>query len=112
MAIELVAALKLPDRWIDRIDAGLRVLAIALVAIALATIIPTEIEEATTPRIVIAAGRTLPAETAAPKRDVYWLIFDRYGSDRSFEVGYGVENDLTPWLQDEGFDVLADSHAN
>ncbi|HET9344739.1 MAG TPA: hypothetical protein VFO05_03475 [Candidatus Limnocylindrales bacterium] len=112
MALALVAALKLPDRWIDRVDAGLRVLAIALVAIALATILPTEIEEATTPRIVVAAGRTLPGETAAPKRDVYWLVYDRYGSDRSFEVGYGVQNDLTPWLREQGFEVLADSHAN
>jgi hypothetical protein len=108
----LVAALKLPDRWIDRIDRGLRVVAVALVAIALVTILPTEIEEATTPRIVVAAGRTLPGETSAPKRDVYWLVYDRYGSDRSFEVGYGVENDLTPWLEDQGFAVLKDSHAN
>ena len=110
--VALIAALKLPDRWIDRIDRGLRVVAVALVAIALAAILPTEIEEATTPRIVVAAGRTLPGETAAPKRDVYWLVYDRYGSDRSFEVGYGVENDLTPWLEEQGFDVLKASHAN
>ena len=101
MAAALVIALKLPDRWVDRLDRGLRVLAVALVAIALVTIIPTEVEEATTPRVVIAAGRTLPGETAAPKRDVYWLVYDRYGSDRSFEEGYGVENDLTPWLREQ-----------
>jgi hypothetical protein len=112
MAAALVIALKLPDRWVDRLDRGLRVLAVALVAIALVTIIPTEIEEATTPRVVIAAGRTLPGETTAQKRDVYWLVYDRYGSDRSFEEGYGVENDLTPWLREHGFDVLEDSHAN
>jgi hypothetical protein len=112
MAIALVLALKLADRWVDRLDRGLRVVAVALVAIALVTIVPTEIEEATTPRVVIAAGRTLPGETAAPKRDVYWLVYDRYGSDRAFEEGYGVQNDLTPWLREHGFDVLGDSHAN
>jgi hypothetical protein len=112
MALALVAALKLPDRWIGRIDAWLRILAVALIAIALVTIIPTEIEEATTPRTVVAAGRTLPGETSAVKRDVYWLIFDRYGSDRAFQIGFGVQNPMTPWLRDHGFDVLADSHAN
>jgi hypothetical protein len=112
MAIALVVALKLPDRWIDRLDAGLRILAVALIAIALVTIVPAEIEDATTPRIVVAAGKTLPGETTAIKRDVYWLIFDRYGSDRSFEAGFGVKNPLTPWLRDHGFDVLAGSHAN
>jgi hypothetical protein len=54
----------------------------------------------------------LPTTTSAPKRDVYWLIFDRYGSDRSEQLMYGVQNDLTPWLRDNGFDVLDGSHAN
>jgi hypothetical protein len=112
VALALVLALKLPDRWIDRLDRGLRILALALIAISLATIIPTEVEEATTPRTIIAAGHALPGETDAPKRDVYWLVYDRYGSDRSFEVGYDVANDLTPWLREQGFEVLADSHAN
>ncbi|MFL5776456.1 MAG: hypothetical protein ACJ76W_09305 [Chloroflexota bacterium] len=112
MAIALVAALKLPDRWVARLDLGLGALAVALTVISLATILPTEVEEATTPRTVVAAGRTLPTTTAAPKRDVYWLIFDRYGSDRSFQIGYDTKNPLTPWLKDHGFDVLADSHAN
>jgi hypothetical protein len=112
MAVALVLALKLPERWIDRFDRGLRILAIALIAIALVTIIPTEVEEATTPRTIVAAGKTLPNTTSAAKRDVYWLVFDRYGSDEAFKTGYGIQNDLTPWLRDQGFEVLADSHAN
>ncbi|HEX5015873.1 MAG TPA: hypothetical protein VFV72_17135 [Candidatus Limnocylindrales bacterium] len=112
MAGALVLALKLPTRWIDRLDRGLRILAIALIAIALVGIVPTEVEEATTPRTIIAAGKTLPNTTTAPRRDVYWLVFDRYGSNESFEVGYGVGNDLNAWLEDQGFEVLAGSHAN
>ena len=112
LAITLVAALKLPDRWIDRADRALRILAVVLVVITLANILPTEIEEASTPRTIVAAGRTLPGTTTAPKRDVYWLVYDRYGSDDAFDVGYDVQNDLTPWLREQGFDVLADSHAN
>jgi hypothetical protein len=112
LAIALVLALKLPDRWINRVDAGLRFLAIALVVVTLWNILPTQVAEATTPRAVVAGGKTLPSTTAAQKRDVYWLVFDRYGSDRAFQVGYDTKNDLTPWLKDHGFDVLADSHAN
>jgi len=112
LAIGLVLALKLPDRWIGRADTGLRILAVALIVTTLATILPAEITKATTPQTVVAAGKTLPSTTTAQKRDVYWLIFDRYGSDRSFQIGYDTKNPLTPWLKAHGFDVLADSHAN
>jgi hypothetical protein len=112
LAIALVLALKLPDRWITRADTGLRILAIALIAVTLWNIIPSAVTDATTPRAIVAGGRTLPSATTAQKRDVYWLIFDRYGSDRAFQLGYDTTNDLTPWLKQQGFDVLADSHAN
>ena len=112
LAIALVLALKLPDRWIGRVDTGLRILALALIVTTLATILPAVIEKETTPQTVVAAGKTLPSTTTAQKRDVYWLIFDRYGSDRSLQIGYDTKNPLTPWLKAHGFDVLADSHAN
>jgi len=112
LAIALVLALKLPDRWIGRADTGLRILALALIVTTLATILPAVVEKATTPQAVVAAGKTLPSTTAAQKRDVYWLVFDRYGSDRAFQIGYDTKNPLTPWLKAHGFDVLADSHAN
>ena len=98
LAITLVAALKLPDRWIDRVDGALRVVAVVLVAVTLVNILPTEVAEATTPQVIVADGQTLPGTTTAAKRDVYWLVYDRYGSDDAFETGYGVKNDLTPWF--------------
>jgi hypothetical protein len=61
---------------------------------------------------VLVEGKTLPAQTTAQKRDVYWLVYDRYGSDRAMRNLYHVENDLTPWLQAKGFEVLENSHAN
>ena len=112
LAIALVLALKLPDRWIGRVDTGLRILALALIVTTLATILPAVVEKETTPQAVVAAGKTLPSTTTAQKRDVYWLVFDRYGSDRAFQIGYDTKNPLTPWLKAHGFDVLADSHAN
>jgi hypothetical protein len=39
-------------------------------------------------------------------------VFDRYASDRAIELQFGVRNELTPWLREQGFEVLDDSHAN
>src|SRR6185369_16055091 len=110
LAIALVLALKLPDRWITRADTGLRFLAVALIAVTLWNIIPSEVADATTPRTIVAGGRTLPSTTTAQKRDVYWLIFDRYGSDRALDIAYGAQSDLEPWLSGQGFTVLDGSH--
>jgi hypothetical protein len=57
-------------------------------------------------------GTDLPTTTTAQPRDVYWFIFDRYGSNRALDVAYDVQSDLEPWLSDQGFTVLDDSHAN
>jgi hypothetical protein len=96
-----------------RIDRALSLVALLLVAFTLFSIVPHEIQVATAARPVDqTAGRTLATATAAPKRDVYWLIFDRYASDRAIDLQFGFQNDLTPWLRDHGFTVLGDSHAN
>ena len=42
----------------------------------------------------------LPISTTAQKRDVYWFIFDRYGSDHALDIAYDMENDLTPCLRE------------
>jgi hypothetical protein len=113
--LALVGALVLPPGGLAAVDRALLAGGAALVGISLFTIVPhqvEEVEEALAPRTVLAAERTLPSETSALKRDVYWLVFDRYGSDRSFELEYGVRNPLTPWLREHGFTVLDDSHAN
>ena len=94
-------------------DRALSVVAVLLIAFTLVSIVPYEIQAATAaPPPDQTAGRTLATTTTAQKRDVYWLIFDRYGSDRSIDLEFGIQNDLTPWLRDHGFTVLGDSHAN
>jgi len=95
------------------VDRALLVIAAVLVAFTLVTIVPSEIATASAaPRPDFAAGRELATKTDAPKRDVYWLIFDRYASARALELQFGVKNDLPPWLREQGFTVLDDSHAN
>ncbi len=46
-------------------------------------------------------------------RDIYFLIFDRYGSERSLKLRYGItDNDIYDWLEQHGFYVARNSHAN
>ena len=112
IAIALVAAVTLSRTWLVRLDTALLRVAVILVVVSLVSIVPTEVEQVLAVKPVPTTGRGLPTVTAAAKRDVYWLVFDRYGSDRSLQLQFGVTNPLTPWLRDHGFEVLSDSHAN
>ena len=111
VVLAVLAAWRLSDAWIDTFDRLLDGIALLLVLVALVIILPFEAQAA--------AGRSAdevteppPATTSAKKRDVYWLVFDRYGSHRSLQLAYDIDNDLIPWLEEHGFDVLEDSHAN
>jgi hypothetical protein len=50
--------------------------------------------------------------TRDPERDIYFLNFDRYGSDWSLEQAYGIENDLYEDLEAAGFQVVPGARAN
>jgi hypothetical protein len=53
------------------------------------------------------------AAGARPGRDIYHIVLDRYGSERSLQTGYGIDNSgFMDWLREQGFQVLEDSHAN
>jgi hypothetical protein len=107
----IVLAVRADDRVVRTLDTALNRIAALLVVVALVVIVPFQLT-ATAQRQAVAQDPMPQATTTADKRDVYWLVFDRYGSDRSLKLAYNVENDLTPWLEDRGFQVLADSHAN
>ena len=96
---------------LPRVTAGLNVIAGVLVVAALASILPYE------------AGRSGPASTAGVspvqagegigrKPDVYFLVFDRYGSADAIQRRFGLTSDIYGWLEDQGFHVPATSHAN
>jgi hypothetical protein len=109
--VGVVLAVRLGTPTVARLDTFLGRIAAILVAIALVLIVSFE-----APRLVTAAPAP-PSEpqadtTSAPKRDVYWLVFDRYGSDRALDLRFGPTDSLTPWLREAGFTVLEDSHAN
>jgi hypothetical protein len=97
---------------VPQVTAGLNVVAVILVVIATVTIVPYEISRAG--REPVSLVPSVTARTAAaPGRDIYFLVFDRYGSadaiDRRFNI---TDNDLYGWLEERGFQVPANSHAN
>jgi hypothetical protein len=97
---------------VPQATAGLNVVAVILVIIAAATILPYEISRARREPVTLAAP-VIAGTDAAPGRDIYFLVFDRYGSadalDRRFDI---TDNDLYGWLEERGFQVPANSHAN
>jgi len=47
------------------------------------------------------------------QRDIYHLVFDRYGSEASLALGPGIDNSaFMDWLRDRGFQVVDDARAN
>jgi len=113
IAFGAFGAFRLGGQRLAAIDTALLRLGIIALAVPLVTIVPYEAGEALGPAAQVPAGDSaLETGTSALKRDVYWLVFDRYGSDRSFELQFGATSELTPWLRERGFRVLDDSHAN
>ena len=111
VGVAVILAIRLGPWRLQAVDDGLLRLAAILVAITLVPIgwnLASGALATKKPR----TDQTLTTTTAALKRDVYWLIFDRYGSDRALSLRFDFTNPLTPWLRDHGFTVLADSHAN
>lgn len=94
-----------------QVTTGLNVVALVLVFLSAVTIVPYELGR---------SGRSHPlatpvvaATSGAPGRDIYFLVFDRYGSADAMERRFGIsDNDLYGWLETRGFQVPAQSHAN
>jgi hypothetical protein len=96
---------------VPQATAGLNVVSLILVGIAVATILPYEVARARREPVVLAAPAVRAG--AAPGRDIYFLVFDRYGSADAIRRRFGItDNDMYAWLEERGFQVAADSHAN
>jgi hypothetical protein len=96
---------------VPQATAGLNIVALILVGIAVATIVPYEISRARREPVALAAP-VVPSDRA-PGRDIYFLVFDRYGSADAIQRRFGItDNDLYGWLEEHGFQVPPDSHAN
>jgi hypothetical protein len=111
IALAVILAFRLPARHLERVGSALTWFGAILIAVTLVPIVPFQLTNAGSSE-GMQQDEALATTTDAPKRDVYWFIFDRYGSDRALDLLYGIDNDLTPWLRDEGFTVLDNAHPN
>jgi hypothetical protein len=92
---------------------ALNVFGLALVAIALLTIIPAETGRATrASEGAVASDDVIAQATRRPERDIYVLVFDRYGSDWAIDERFGISNDIYPQLRERGFTVVPGARAN
>jgi hypothetical protein len=97
---------------LPQVTTGLNVLALVLVAAVAASIVPYEIARAGRGPVALTEAVSAAGGTGR-KPDIYFLIFDRYGSADAIQRRFGITgNDLYGWLGDRGFQVPSNSHAN
>jgi hypothetical protein len=95
------------------VTAGLNVFTLALVAITLVTIIPAETDRAARASEGTPVSDDVIAQaTRWPERDIFVLVFDRYGSDWSIKERFGLDNDIYPQLRERGFQVIPGARTN
>jgi hypothetical protein len=101
------------------VTAALNVFTLVLVGIALLTIIPAEASRVARasdseedPVSPAPSGDVMAKATRTPERDIYFLVFDRYGSDWSIQERFGLENDIYEQLEARGFEVVPGARAN
>jgi hypothetical protein len=86
--------------------------AIVLISLSLITIVPHEAARAARSSEAKPTTSVLTA-TRVPDRDIYLLVFDRYGSNWSIEHRFGItDNDLPDQLAKRGFQVVPGARAN
>ena len=104
-------------RWRTRlgtVTAALNLVSVILLALVLLPIGSFTFDEWGRPHAVPAPAEALalPADARAG-RDIYHLVFDRYGSEAAYDAGFGLDNaDFIAWLREEGFVVIDDARAN
>jgi hypothetical protein len=58
-----------------------------------------------------AARPALIAKAVSSKPDIYYMVFDRYGDERTMRT-FGLDNDIDAYLQSKGFYVAHESRSN
>jgi hypothetical protein len=91
---------------------ALNAISAGLIIVALVAIVPHEVGEVSVGEPTAAEPLPSVTPTSGPLRDIWVLVFDRYGSAASLRLNYGIEERLTPWLTEHGFHVTPDAHAN
>ena len=103
-----VLAWRLSAARVASLTLALDAIAGALVVLTLVQVVPITLDR------TAEASAPLPDRPAAnpDDPDIYFLIFDRYGSEESIKHLTGVDNDLPAFLESRGFTVAHDAHSN
>ncbi len=102
------AAYLLRDRWIGTVTRVIDALAVTLVGLTLLQVM----RAATVPGGGPAPSDGAPATPGAPRRDIYFIVWDRYGSEEAVgDLGAG-RDELADRLASRGFAVVRQAHAN
>ena len=115
VVVVIVAAVVLAWRIRGRLGTlttALNVVAGVLVLVTLVDVVPDVVAGIQAPKVMT---DRLPVVASGPgtDRDIYYIVLDRYGSERSISSLYGItDNDLDDWMVERGFQVLPDAHAN
>ena len=107
VAAALGGAILLRERWIAAVTRLLDVVVTVLLGITVLRVLGSEL---TRP---VASSRLAPAEPRRlGDRDIYFLVWDRYGSRAAVgQLGAGLDG-IEDWLEARGFSVARDAHAN
>lgn len=118
VGLAIYAASKLDGR-LGTVTQVLNIASVALILLAILPILDyaraTSANDAPDSAVVAAAASDPPATPVASDgaRDIYHLVFDRYGSESAMRAGPGIDNsEFTDWLRERGFDVVDDARAN
>ncbi len=112
IVVVALGAIFLRPSAIGRLTTAFDVVSVVLIAMTLINIVPHEMSRGTFAAAPTDAARG-PRPSAAPgARDIYFLVFDRYGSNEALDDLADAHNDLPDWLDSKGFTVARDAHAN
>jgi sulfatase-like protein len=106
-----VLALRIGSERLSGLTRALNIVTALLVVFALVTIVPGEAQRfgrSVGPEPTVAVGGA-----AGPGRDIWFLVFDRYGSATSLQLMYDIDDrPFVESLRARGFQVAPDAHAN
>jgi hypothetical protein len=112
LVVALLAALFLRERPLARLTSALDVIVAVLVVLALVQVVPVEVSRSVSAAEEPTRNTAERPEPAPGSRDVWYFVFDRYGSNSALEALGGFESDLPDWLESQGFEVARNAHAN
>ncbi len=109
IGLTVVFAARAGSARLALVTRGLNLVTALLVIITMVSIVPAEFARGSRS----AASATPIGGTAGTGRDIWYLVFDRYGSARSLDLLYGIDDGpFLDRLRARGFDIVTDSHAN